>query len=112
MNRKRYKHNCNAFYHSQAWKDVRRQVLDRDHYRCQVCKRAGRLTVADTVHHIVPVRVDWSKRLDPSNLEAICRECHNKEHTERAQSLKAKKTHLKAAKNKRVAHFNANPEIW
>lgn len=110
VSRKRYNGNYNTFYHSREWQAVRLQVLDRDHYLCQVCKRAGRITPAATVHHIVPVRVDWSKRLDPANLETICRACHNAEHTERAKSLHDKRAKLKTEKRRDVVIFKANPE--
>ncbi|WP_399533503.1 HNH endonuclease [Gemella sp.] len=33
---------------------------------------------ANLVHHKVEVRTDWSKRLEMSNLESVCRNCHNK----------------------------------
>lgn len=112
MANRRYKTNYNSFYHSTEWQAVRRQVLQRDNYLCQVCKRAGRITPATTVHHITPLRVDYSKRLDPANLETICNACHNKEHNERAQSLATKKRKLKAQKSDGVAVFKANPEIY
>lgn len=107
---RRYKVKYDSFYHSKEWQVVRRQVLDRDHYLCQVCKRAGRITPASTVHHITPVRVDYSKRLDPANLETICPACHNAEHRERAQSLKDKRGKIKAARRNDVFTFSANPE--
>lgn len=109
---RRYKKDNTAFYHSPEWKAVRLEVLERDAYQCQTCKRAGRLTIATTVHHIVPVRVDPSRKLDPCNLEAICKTCHNKEHTERAKSLHDKRVALKAQKSKHTAVFKSNPEIW
>lgn len=68
------------FYHSPAWEALRQQVLARDAYLCQQCLREHRITPADTVHHIVSIKQDWSRRLDPSNLEAICRACHNRLH--------------------------------
>lgn len=110
VSRKRYGNSYDSFYHSKEWQAVRLQVLDRDCYLCQVCKRAGRITPAATVHHIVPVRVDWSKRLDPANLETICRACHNAEHSERAKSLHDKQRKLKAEKRSDVFTFKANPE--
>lgn len=100
------------FYHSRKWKAARLHVLERDAYRCQVCKRAGRLTVADTVHHITPVKVDPSKRLDLDNLESICRACHNAEHKEKAKSQRAKKTIIKTARRRDTVIFKENPEIW
>lgn len=106
------KARLNRFYHSQEWKAARLQVLERDAYRCQVCKRAGRLTVADTVHHIIPVKVDSSKRLDLDNLESICRACHNAEHKERSKSAKAKAAIIKAARRRDTAAFKENPEVW
>lgn len=102
----------NRFYHSSEWKRVRLLVLQRDYYRCQVCKRAGRLTVADTVHHITPVKVDPLRRLDPDNLESICRACHNAEHKEKAKSQRAKKAIIKTARRRDTAIFKENPEIW
>ncbi|MGJ0995757.1 HNH endonuclease [Enterococcus casseliflavus] len=33
----------------------------------------GDATLAD---HIIPVRVDWSKRLDKDNIQPLCESCH------------------------------------
>ncbi|MCD7134037.1 HNH endonuclease [Limosilactobacillus rudii] len=85
-------------------------MLQRDNYLCQVCKRAGRITPATTVHHIKAVRVDYGKRLDPNNLETICKACHNAEHNERAKSLHDKQEKIKSARRSDVFVFNANPE--
>ena len=111
MSNRKYKTSYDVFYHSSEWQAVRRQVLDRDHYLCQVCKRAGRITPATTVHHIIPLRVDYGKRLDLPNLETICRACHNAEHKERTQLLKKKTTKIKNKKSKGIITFKANPEI-
>lgn len=111
MSDRRYTNSYDSFYHSSEWQAVRQQVLERDHYICQVCKRAGRITPATTVHHIVPLRMDYSRRLDLSNLETICKACHNAEHRERTQSLKKKKTKIKIEKDKNVIEFKANPEV-
>jgi 5-methylcytosine-specific restriction protein A len=68
-----------AFYASPGWRAVREAVLIRDHYLCQTCLRQQRTTPADTVHHKVELRVDWSRRLDMDNLESVCSPCHNAE---------------------------------
>ena len=112
MSNKRYQNSNSKFYHSKEWQAVRTQVLERDSYLCQVCKRAGRITPASTVHHIKAVRVDPSKRLDASNLETICRSCHNREHTERAQSLRKKQTKIKATRRRDMVKFSSNPEMY
>lgn len=109
---RRYTKDNNKFYHSREWAAVRAEVLTRDAFQCQVCKRAGRLTIGTTVHHIIPVRVDPSKKLDPNNLETICRACHNKEHTERTKTLHDKQVVLKAQKSDLTAVFKSNPETW
>ena len=63
---------------------MRVRILMRDHYLCQACMRAGGLTalvVGDRMHprgaqvdHIMPKANGGTD--DPSNLEAICRACH------------------------------------
>lgn len=68
------------FYHSLEWQALRLRALERDAYLCQPCLREKRITRADTVHHIVPIKQDFSRRLDPSNVESVCRACHNRLH--------------------------------
>jgi 5-methylcytosine-specific restriction protein A len=43
---------------------------------CEVCEIQGRTKAADHVHHIVPVSVDPGRRLDVTNLIAVCERCH------------------------------------
>ena len=56
------------------WKRLRREVLERDGYRCQRCGKAGRLEI----DHIQPVQAGGSD--DPENLRALCRGCHIARH--------------------------------
>ncbi len=69
------------FYQSVAWQAVRRQALVRDHGLCQHCLKEGRITPAETVHHIIEIRRNWSLRLVLSNLVSLCLACHNKAHS-------------------------------
>ena len=39
-------------YNSQKWKKKKSQILKRDGYKCQWCKRYGKNTQATIVHHI------------------------------------------------------------
>lgn len=70
------------FYSSGAWKQARELAKKRDHYLCVDCLRAGRVTIAEEVHHIVPITPETVRdpmitlRLD--NLKSLCRECHKK----------------------------------
>lgn len=78
------------FYKGKEWTVLKEQVLKDQHYECQRCLREGRLTAADTVHHVneVKKRPDLAltykyKDKDGNeviNLEALCKPCHNKEH--------------------------------
>ena len=55
------------------WRAVRRQVFNRDGWRCRACGRAGRLEC----DHVTPLWKDPEQ--DPyalDNLQAICRGCH------------------------------------
>lgn len=72
------------FYESRAWKKMKVAVLRRDGYRCQHCKRYGRMTEAQVVHHIQHLDEHPELALDPKNLISLCIGCHNKEHPEKA----------------------------
>ena len=56
------------------WDKARRVILMRDSGLCQVCSRAGRVTGATQVDHIV-ARAHGGDD-DTANLQAICVPCH------------------------------------
>ena len=64
------------FYASTQWIRLRDLILSRAGYQCTLCKAHGRLTPATEVHHKIPIKVDWSLRLDERNLVALCHRCH------------------------------------
>jgi len=66
------------FYYSKEWQRVRELVLQRDNYLCVRCRQAGIIKPAEMVHHIVPLKIDYTKRLEIDNLESLCEACHNK----------------------------------
>jgi hypothetical protein len=70
-------------YWSAAWPHVRRLVLQRDKYQCQIVGKTctGRATQVD---HIVPW-MQGGARFDPSNLRAACASC-NRQRVHRAKS--------------------------
>lgn len=75
------------FYQGRPWKLVRVHVLQRDHYQCQVCKKAW----ANTVHHIIPREERPDLALEESNLQAICALCHNQQHPEKGMRMAEEK---------------------
>lgn len=109
---RRYSNDFNDFYHSSEWKAVRLQVLERDNYLCQPCKRAGRIAPAKTVDHIEPLRTNWNRRLDPDNLETICRQCHNAKHIERTKTRHDKRQLQDISRRDDVITFGRNPEVY
>lgn len=74
------------FYRSKEWLSVRKMALVRDHYLDQEEFREGRLVKGNVVHHLIPLREDWSKRLDLDNLETISAANHNREHKEKGHN--------------------------
>lgn len=65
------------FYHSKEWKMARLRRLSIDNGLCQQCLSNKHIVKADVVHHKVPIKADWSKRLDIDNLISWCHNCHN-----------------------------------
>src|SRR5699024_9732919 len=79
------------FYKSTTWKYKRLEILKRDNYECVHCKEQGRLTT----HHDATLEIDHIKelkdypqlRLTNSNLQTLCRTCHNIKHERHIEQL-------------------------
>ncbi|MBW5800075.1 HNH endonuclease [Halomonas elongata] len=65
------------------WRRLRRQVLERDQYLCQRCRRAGQAAEASEVDHIVPTAEGGPTA--GHNLEALCSPCHKAKTLEEAR---------------------------
>jgi 5-methylcytosine-specific restriction endonuclease McrA len=65
------------FYNSSEWRILSRKRLQDDGYKCVKCKK-----IASEVDHIEAIQTPggWSRRLDYSNLQSLCIECHNAKH--------------------------------
>ena len=72
------------FYHGSKWLRRREMILRRDGYRCQRCKRYGRIVQATTVHHVKHLEDRPDLAYDPENLISVCQACHNALHPEKA----------------------------
>lgn len=77
----KYHEKYNAFYNSPAWKQLRAERWVSADGLCEMCREKGIVRKADEIHHIVPIEDDWSKRLDFDNLVALCKDCHNQQHS-------------------------------
>lgn len=71
------------FYKSKKWIRKRLSILRRDEYKCQECKKYGRIREAKIVHHIKEIDIHPELALIDDNLLSLCRECHNKAHPEK-----------------------------
>ena len=58
-------------YRSREWKIIRRQIFERDDWRCVECGKIGRLE-CDHIREITKAK-DW---FDENNLQTLCRSCH------------------------------------
>ena len=66
------------FYKSGVWQLTRQRVLNMDqHLDVYEYMMHGRVVIADTVHHIVPLKEDWNRRLDISNLMSLNHDTHS-----------------------------------
>lgn len=68
-----------SFYESKQWKQCRESYLISQDYICERC-----MSPAKIVHHktyINPINInDPNITLSWDNLEALCQDCHNREH--------------------------------
>ena len=57
------------------WQKVRNRFI-KNNPICVVCLKDQRITDADEIDHIVPIKVAPDRRLDTANLQALCRYHH------------------------------------
>ena len=64
-------------YHryNSCWKRIRKLYI-KEHPLCELCKKEGRLTPVQEVHHIVPLSSGGSHSQD--NLMSLCKSCHSR----------------------------------
>lgn len=70
-------------YKTKRWKLKQKQILKRDGYLCQECKRYGKRVEARAVHHIKTVEEYPELAFTSGNLISLCTSCHNKKHPEK-----------------------------
>lgn len=77
----------NPFYKTKKWISKRERILRRDEYECRECKRYGKTTPAETVHHIYPLENYPEYKLSSNNLYSCCNQCHNSFHDRNTREL-------------------------
>jgi 5-methylcytosine-specific restriction protein A len=58
------------------WQQFRAQ-LQQEHPLCHDCLDQGRVEPATDYHHIVKVRDDPTRKLDPTNIRPLCKRHHD-----------------------------------
>jgi 5-methylcytosine-specific restriction protein A len=67
-----------------AWEKLRKRILERDSYLCQVCRRLGQVTPASQVDHIQAKAHGGTDDLE--NLQGICLSCHKNKTTKESNA--------------------------
>ena len=60
--------------YGRAWKKIRDRHM-AEYPLCEMCKKQGRLTPAEEVHHIKPLSMGGTN--DDGNLMSLCKSCHS-----------------------------------
>ncbi len=79
-----------TFYDSQEWVRTRKEVLEEQGMDVYIYMTSGEIILADTVHHIKPLRDDWSMRIDKGNLMSLHHDTHSmieKKYKENKQKI-------------------------
>lgn len=77
---------------SYQWRKLRKSILERDKFTCQSC---GLITTVLEVDHIIPN----SDNNNPSNLQALCRPCHEAKTLKENKRVESYLDHYKAMKS-------------
>ncbi len=72
-----------AFYRSASWQKCRESFLASKMWLCERCK-AQAATIAHHKIYLTPANInDPTITLNWNNLEALCQDCHNREHSDK-----------------------------
>lgn len=69
------------------WKLIRDKFL-KAHPTCSECEKEGWISLADEVHHIVPLSKGGSN--SPDNLVSLCHACHSRIHARQGDRWRKK----------------------
>ena len=90
-----------AFYDGKEWEKQRKRILEEDGIDVYLYMTSGEVKLADTVHHILPLRECWERRLDPDNLMSL----HHDTHSHIEKLYKMKKTEMEKQLSEMLTQF-------
>ncbi len=83
-----------SFYNSEAWRQCRETFLESKGGLCERCSTPDNPVLAKIAHHKIYLTAqninDPYISLSWDNLEALCQDCHNKEHHRSKAKIKYK----------------------
>ncbi|SFE88241.1 HNH endonuclease [Peptostreptococcus sp. D1] len=66
------------FYKSKEWTKLSHYIRQRyNHIDVYQLYKYNRIVLSEMVHHIIPIKDDWDRRLDPDNLIPLSSSSHN-----------------------------------
>lgn len=80
---------CKHLYNTKEWYRLRHHQL-RARPLCALCTKLGKITPAVVVDHVKPHRGDQALFFDPTNLQSLCKPCHDgaKQQLEKSGTLR------------------------
>lgn len=95
------------FYHSREWISARSAALEEDDgIDVYMYMTRQEIVLADTVHHIIPLKNDWSRRCDMSNLMSL----HHDTHSYIEQRYKREKEKMQAELQEMLVRYREMKE--
>lgn len=97
------------FYNSGAWRVLRDGFMNQqENLLCQRCLAVGITQPAEIADHVIEINDDWERRLDSTNLQALCWCCHNTKTAE--QRIKRNQKAPTASSLMKPPEAQATPE--
>lgn len=91
-----------TWYKTKKWQKLRRYVLMRDKYLCQLEVRYGKRIDAEVVHHIFPVEEYPELFFNADNLISLSKKAHNKMHDRMTDEITPEGRRLQEKVRKKV----------
>jgi len=72
---------ADIFYKHRAWQETASEAREQQHNECQRCKVRGFYSPCEIVHHKKHLKKRPDLAYELENLECLCLNCHNEEHS-------------------------------